>query len=408
MIRPGIIGDKKNLFLNDRHEEADTHMEDRRKLYDKRILPLLEENDFAVFGDKIDALVWNYYKNFGLATIKPENIFYVKNYLKFLSLTKAILADKKLIEKLKEKKFDYAIPYIESYDTGILAKKIGAKLLRPADFTELVNNKINYRKVLGELGLPIITGFLVKPENAGEYFKKLKEGGFKKVILKRPRSVSGFGTFVMESKAFLCQTLKDNFRPEENFVMEGFIENIEHSPNFQYSITADEIIFITATDQILEKDGVSYSGNIYPSVVSAMPDILGKIEEMSRTICLYLQKNKCFGMVGIDYIVTSDGDVYSPEANVRFNGSTFPALISQKLFGENPDIHWIFKTFHFEPISFKNLFDRSGCFLKPEEKNGIFPVGVDLLESMGEGQFMIIAQDSEEMYNLYKKFQNYR
>ena len=74
MFNKFFLGNK-NLYLNDRHEEADTYKEDRRKLYDKRILPLLEEDDFAIFGEKIDFFLWDYYRSLGLAKIKPKNIF---------------------------------------------------------------------------------------------------------------------------------------------------------------------------------------------------------------------------------------------------------------------------------------------------------------------------------------------
>ena len=400
-----FLGGPKILYINDRHEEKDTDKEDRRKLYDKRILPLLEESDFTVFGEKIDSFLLDYYKNLGLAGIKPENIFYAGNYLDYPSLTKAILADAGLVEKLKREKFDCLIPYIESCDTEKLAQRIGTKLLRTADFTDWINNKSNYRQVLKELNFPVIPSDTVKTETGLQYFKELKNQGFKKVVAKRERSVSGFGVFVIENEKDFKQCLEKDFREDENFVLEGFIEDIKHSPNLQYFITEKEINFIAATDQLLEKDGVSYSGNIYPTALSAIPDISEKIGKMSQKICRYLQLKQCYGLVGIDYIITSDGRIYSTEVNVRLNGSTFPIFLAKKLFENKPDIFWMFKTFYFEPMSFEELFYKFGYFIKKRGDTGILPVGVDLLESMGEGQFMIISRSSKELYDLCGKFQ---
>ena len=400
-----FLGGPKILYINDRHEEKDTDKEDRRKLYDKRILPLLEESDFTVFGEKIDSFLLDYYKNSGLAGIKPENIFYAGNYLDYPSLTKAILADAGLVEKLKREKFDCLIPYIESCDTEKLAQRIGTKLLRTADFTDWINNKSNYRQVLKELNFPVIPSDTVKTETGLQYFKELKNQGFKKVVAKRERSVSGFGVFVIENEKDFKQCLEKDFREDENFVLEGFIEDIKHSPNLQYFITEKEINFIAATDQLLEKDGVSYSGNIYPTALSAIPDISEKIGKMSQKICRYLQLKQCYGLVGIDYIITSDGRIYSTEVNVRLNGSTFPIFLAKKLFENKPDIFWMFKTFYFEPMSFEELFYKFGYFIKKRGDTGILPVGVDLLESMGEGQFMIISRLSKELYDLCGKFQ---
>ena len=400
-----FLGNSKILYLNDRHEEEDTHKEDRRKLYDKRIFPLLEKDDFTIFAEKIDSFLWDYYRSLDLAKIKPKNIFYADSYLKYPSLTKAVLADKNLIQRLKQEKFHFLMPYIESYDMGKLAGEIGAFLFRSADFTDWINNKSNYRKVLRELKLPLIPGYQTNLEKAKRHFKELKKRGFKKVVLKKERSVSGFSVFVTEKEEDFDQCLKDNLSEQKSFVLEGFIEDVRYSPNFQYFITENNVEFIVATDQILEKDRVSYSGNLYPSFLIKKPAVLKTINEMSEKICGYLQTKRCFGLAGIDYIVTKQGKVYSTEVNARINGSTFPSLIIEKLFGEDANIHWLFKTFHFKPVSFENLFNKFKYFIKKRGDFGVLPIGVDLLESMGEGQFMIISRSSKELYDLCGKFQ---
>ena len=404
-----FLPQEKKLYLNDRHEEADTHTEDRRKLYDKRILPLLEEGDWAVFAEPINQFLWDYYQSLGLAAIKPENIFYAKDYLNYPSLTKAILNEPSLIEKIKKKKFDILLPYIESADTQKLARKIGVRLLREASFTDWINNKSNYRQVMGELGLPVVAGATTNIKKAEKDFKKIKSQGFKKAVLKKERSVSGFGVFVVEKLQDLNQCLKDNFKHQSSFVLEGFIEDIKCSPNFQYFISDKKITFLAATDQLLAQDRVSYSGNIYPPFLIKKPSIFRKIEEMSQKICAYLQSRKCFGLVGIDYIVTKKDQIYTTEANVRLNGSTFPVLIAERLFGREADVCWLFKTFYFPKISFEGMFTKLNVFLQRSPRSyGVFPVGVDLLESMGEGQFMIIAPDVEKLNCLRNKFANFK
>ncbi|MFH1551569.1 MAG: hypothetical protein ABIC36_01660, partial [bacterium] len=96
----------KKLYINDRHEEKDTHQEDRRKIYDKRILPLLTRNDSAVFAEPVDPVLHDYYRNLGLAGIKPENIFYADSYLDYPSLTEAVLNNRSLINEIKKRNFD--------------------------------------------------------------------------------------------------------------------------------------------------------------------------------------------------------------------------------------------------------------------------------------------------------------
>ncbi|MBU2037027.1 ATP-grasp domain-containing protein [Patescibacteria group bacterium] len=396
----------KNLYLNDRHEEADTHKEDRRKLYDKRILPLLEENNFTIFGEKIDPFLWDYYQSLGLAKIKPKNIFYADSYLKYPSLTKAILADEPLIKKLKQEKFNFLFPFIESWDTGTLAQKINAFLFRSADLTDWINNKSNYKQVLKELELPTIPGYQTNLEKAERHFKELKKLGFKKVVLKKERSVSGFGIFVIEKEEDFSPCLKDNFSEQKSFVLEGFIENVEYRPNFQYFITENNIEFIIATDQLLEKDEVSYYGNLYPSFLAKKPAVWKTINEISEKICDYLQAKRIFGLAGIDYIVTKQGKVYSTEVNARINGSTFPALIIEKLFG-NEKICWKFFTFNVKPMSFREFIGKSRkVFIKKKGDFGIFPIGADVLDFNGELQLMSAGKSRKEVNEYINKLKS--
>jgi len=396
MFNKFFLGNK-NLYLNDRHEEADTYKEDRRKLYDKRILPLLEEDDFAIFGEKIDFFLWDYYRSLGLAKIKPKNIFYADSYLKYPSLTKAVLADEPLIKKLKQEKFNFIFPYIESWDTGTLAQKINAFLFRSANLTNWINNKWNYKQVLKKLNLPFIPGYQTNLEKAEKYFKELKKQGFKKVVLKKERSVSGFSVFIIEKEDDFSRCLRNSLSEQKSFILEGFIENVEYCPNFQYFITEKSIELIIATDQLLEKDRVSYSGNLYPSFLVKKPAVWKTINEISEKICNYLQTKRIFGLAGIDYIVTKQGKVYSTEINARTNGSTFPALIIKKLFGDE-QIYWKFFVFNVKPMSFRDFMGKSGkVFIKKKGDFGIFPIGADILDSSGETQLLSAGKSRKEV-----------
>lgn len=400
-LLPGI----KKLYINDRHEEADTESEDRKKLYDKRILLLLEKNDYAVFGDQIDNFLWDYYKELGLAKIKKENIFYVPEYLKYTSLTEAILNDKSLLEKIKQKNIDLIIPYIESYNSHILAEKVNAKILRKAPFVDWINNKSNYREVIKKLKFLTIPGFTVNNFiDAKKAFISLKKHGFNKIVLKKERSVAGFGVFIISTEKELDKILNDNFSDQKSFLLEGFIENIECTSNVQYWIESDKIIPIVISDQILDKDKVSYNGSIFPSSLNNKLHLLDEIKKLSLDLCEYLQNKECYGFVGIDYIITNDNKIYSTEVNARFNASTFNALLVEKISGSSNNIFW--KSFNIDNcfLSFENLFNKlSDYFITKKRIFGIFPMNIDLLKDLGEGQFMIIGENFNYINNLEKK-----
>jgi len=395
----------KTIYLNDRHEEV-SHGEPRCRIYDQKILSLLDRNDFAIFGERINPFLWNYYRSLGLAEINPKNIFYADSYLEYPSITKSVLADESLCKELKQNNIDFLIPYFESIDTETLAKKINAKLLRSAKFTEWINNKTNFRKILKELKIPMIPGYQTNLKKAKNHYKILKKSGFQKVVLKIERSVSGIGVFIVEKEKELHECLEKYFNQEEKFVLEGFIENVQHSPNFQYFISKKNIEFITTTDQLIGKDGLFYSGNLYPSFSVNEPDVFDAINNKSRKICKRLQDRQCFGLVGIDYIVTKQRKVYPVEANVRLNDSTSPHLIIKKLFNKQKEnISWIFETYYFEkPISFKDLFQKFNYFIKKKGKYGVFPLCVDLMEEMNEGQFIIISKNLKGVKDLKKEF----
>ncbi|MBU1177454.1 ATP-grasp domain-containing protein [Patescibacteria group bacterium] len=401
-----FLSSEKKLYINDRHEEADTDKEDRRKLYDKRILPLLKENDYAVFGDPIDNFLWDYYKNLGLARINSENIFYAPDYLNYPSLTKAVLNNDSLINKIKQKKISQLVPYIESYDSQFLAQKINSRVIREASFLDWINNKSNYRQVIKNIGFPCISGLTVSSlDDTKRAFRFLKEQGFKEIILKRERSVAGFGDFILNTEKELEERVKKSFSDSKSLLLEGFIPDVEFTSNVQYWVEAKKIIPVLISDQILAKDRVSYQGSIFPSRLNRSLRLLEKIRSLSLDFCNYLQKQKCYGFVGIDYIITKEKKIYSTEANVRFNASTFNALIADCLFKSSDDIFW--KSFSINNcfLSFEDMFNSFSDILITEKgQSGIFPIGVDLLQLLGEGQFMVVGKNFKEINILEKKF----
>jgi len=54
----------------------------------------------------------------------------------------------------------------------------------------------------------------------------------------------------------------------------------------------------------------------------------------------------------------------------------------------------------------KILFGGSRYFIREKGGHGILPVGVDLSVSLGEGQFMIVAENLNRLYDLHSKFNN--
>ncbi len=395
---PGLDG-KKVIYLNDRHEEKDTEKENRERLYDKRILPLLDKNDLAIFGDKIDAVLWDYYRNLNLARVKETNIFYLQNYSRYPSLTKAALNDCLIIKEILKRRPDVLVPYIVSKDTHLFANKIKTRLLADYKTVETVNNKANYRRILKKLGFPIIPGLKANNlRDAITYFNYLRNQGFKKVVIKKERSAAGFGVFIIKTEKELEQRFGEHFAGEKCFILEGFIEKVKIYPNLQYWIGPREVKFVVLSDQMFNKGEVSSEGNAYPSLVVKTPHVWERIKKFSYKLCHYLQSKKYRGIIGIDFLITESGYAYSTEVNCRFNYSTFPALVIRKLFGQNVNLAWKTFTVRGCAVSFEKLLrSAKSIFITRRRKFGIFPIDIGILESRGEGQFMAVASNSQEV-----------
>lgn len=389
---PGFT-DKKVLYVNDRHEEKDTGREGREKLYDKRILSLLGTNDLAIFGGKIDSFLWKYYRDLRVATIDKRNVFYEENFTEYASLTKAVIDNPLILETIKKRSPDAVISYIASRDTKNLAEKINSRILEDFRKVDYFSNKANYRKVVRKLGFPVIAGFRVNSlKDAQKYFSCLKAKGFRKAVIKEERSAGGFGVFVVGTEKELESQVKKIVAKKRFFLIEGFIENVIASPNIQYWITAKKVKFITLSDQLFGKNGVSQKGNIFPSSLNRMPVILKKVKDSSLKICCYLQSQNCCGLAGIDYLITKEKDIYATEVNFRINYSTFPALIAQKLYGSGHSLFWKTFTVKGRPLLFKKLFNSARDIFITRKKNfGIFPLDIGILKSKGEGEFMAVA-----------------
>jgi predicted ATP-grasp superfamily ATP-dependent carboligase len=397
--------EQKILYINDRHEEKDIESEDKRKLYDKRILGLLGKDDMAVFGDMIDEVLLGYYRSLGLADINHEYIYYVPDYQNYKSLTEALSNNETLIDKIKSKKPDILIPYIESETVYIISHRLKCKLLNNHNITEWANDKIAYRRQLYRLDLSVITGFEVASfKEAEKAFCDLKRKGFKKALLKKPRSVAGFGIFTVESRKHLKSRLLENFIDGDSILIEGLVPRVVFSPNVQFWIDKNKIELIASTDQLFAKNSYTHDGNSFPSLLEKHPEIKEKIYGMCKKICFRFQEQGYYGVVGIDFIITAEGKIYSTEANARFNASTFSAMMVKKLFGDQK-VFWKSFVLRTNPMSFEDIYESNkNVFISNKREYGIFPLSIDCLNTLGEAEFLAIDKSKERIDQLINNF----
>ncbi|GAF69434.1 unnamed protein product, partial [marine sediment metagenome] len=251
---------------------------------------------------------------------------------------------------------------------------------------------------LTELNLPVIPGYIVSSfDYAKECFLKLKKQGFKKILLKKERSVAGFGIWAVESFKDFNKCLEENFNNQKSFLIEAFIDKIYFSSNIQYWLSKDKIRFMAVSDQIFKNNLFAHAGNIYPSKLKSTMDTQNKVYEFSEKICRYLQKQKCYGLVGIDIIVTRDSNIYSSEVNARLNASTFAALLIRELFGKD-EVCWKSFTYHTNQIRVDDFFKKNAdIIIDKNKKFGIFPIDMGPLNAIGEAQLVSIGKTIGEV-----------
>ena len=134
--------------------------------------------------------------------------------------------------------------------------------------------------------------------------------------LKAACSVSGLGVVKYSSHEELLNLLKGlkDWQIQEDVMPTDFL-------NVQYVFDENGWKFLETTEQLL--DGNSHIGNVCPPKYSFDPNVYEKL--LSHLHYLGYR-----GVLGMDVLVSGTSE-YLVECNPRFNGSTYPTVIAQRL-----------------------------------------------------------------------------
>jgi len=140
------------------------------------------------------------------------------------------------------------------------------------------------------------------------------------VYLKAAVSVSGFGVRKCVTKESLCKELKQ-VRSDAPIQIQEEINGVDAFLNMQYFVNGKgKAERVVTTEQIL--NGNSHSGNVFPARLEPW--------EITDPIAKYMGSNGMKGYFAFDVAITPKGP-FVIECNPRFNGSTYPTVIAQKL-----------------------------------------------------------------------------
>jgi hypothetical protein len=177
--------------------------------------------------------------------------------------------------------------------------------------TDRYNNKNNFLRFCNSLDLPIPRTDFYEEKDAATI------GIAFPVFVKKAVSASGVGIFRCETdEEVICaiNLIDGPYQIQQEIVAKAFL-------NVQYEVTDGAATHKATTEQILE--GFVHVGNRYPSRYNprAITDDLAK----------KLAKDGLDGIFALDVAVTQDDTYVLLECNPRWNGSTYPTLVAERL-----------------------------------------------------------------------------
>jgi len=185
---------------------------------------------------------------------------------------------------------------------------------------EFINSKNNFMTLAEELGVdvPKTLCFDRVADITAEHMKDIVYPCY----LKAAVSVSGVGIYrCADEKEFLDAKLQFEesvpVQIQEEVITETFL-------NLQYRIVGDDVIRLTASEQIL--DGFVHQGNRVP----ASHEPWASVDAMAY----WLRDNGMKGIFAFDVAImqTNKGLRFPAiECNPRFNGASYPTMIAQKM-----------------------------------------------------------------------------
>lgn len=349
--------------------------------YDQRILPILK-NTTVIFSKPFSETTHQYYNNLGLST-NVEVLQIENNHT--ISHTENILWNPELIENLKSIWYKTLINFAIDPKVEKLATMIGAKTLVTSEISELANNKLKLKQFLEKEWLPTVNGvYTNESEIIEEYFNKKDHYFFKD-----PLGVSGYW-FWSNQKNTLEEIL--TWYNWKDLIIEQVIEK-EDSPSIQFCIygeSSKKATIFGFTDQILEW-GQHYMGNESPSRYYHHKNISEEFIRQSEIIINYLINLDYVWFGGIDFMVSTNKEIYATEVNARFTWATYPA-ISSLLLTDTLDTKWKYLTREWATESIEEYTNIS---IKNSDEYGIFPICIAPLEQYGRAQVLFLWELDE-------------
>lgn len=222
-------------------------------------------------------------------------------------------------------------PYIIGRGEEKLMEVTGrAPFATAPEVVEILNDKVFFLRLGEDLGLPIVPNFVGDSNATADRLRKWKDGP---VIVRAGRSVGGSRVFTAdgdEKRERLAERIAQ--AGGGLYIVQRMIET-RSSPNLQFYVTPDEVTLFGETIQLLT-DGFHHTGNLFggPIADTARDEIVSQGVALAKEAALLGYT----GILGVDFIVSQNGEVYAVEFNARSNTSTSAIWFMNRFFTGDP------------------------------------------------------------------------
>jgi predicted ATP-grasp superfamily ATP-dependent carboligase len=217
----------------------------------------------------------------------------------------------------------------------------------PERIKNFFDNKILFRKLLKQLGLPVIPGETAKLGNIR--FPEIVAKFGRRWVVQFPYGSSGLNTFFIETPEYLDQIQKSN--RGKTVILSRYLHG--------YSLNINAVVFNVADQATVHVSQPSlqivgpkscamresiYCGNDFSAVRFLDSKLVGKVCEYTRTIGEMMGHYGYKGIFGIDFIV-HEGKPYPLEINPRFQNSTPLQTLAETKEGVVPIVFYHINSF---------------------------------------------------------------
>ncbi|MEQ9205801.1 MAG: ATP-grasp domain-containing protein [Phycisphaerales bacterium] len=237
-----------------------------------------------------------------------------------------LLSDSELLTTLGKRSWNIS-PYMGGDEVQQLATLLDCHVQSPpTPLLDRLNLKSNLLPILIELDLPTIpTTTSTRNDLIAETRAIHAQTGA--VMVRSDLSIGGLGVWKVEQEGDIetldIESQKSN--PDRLFILQPLLE-VRNSPNVQFDITSDGCRFLGVSEQQMTQS-FAFGGNEYPSAYANDRQIMNQGDRIAH----WLHDQGYRGLVGIDFIVTTENKVFVVEINPRVNTSTFPLLMCDRL-----------------------------------------------------------------------------